>query len=70
MWGIAIQDDANVVNYAVQATLAHTCENFNSYHKYFTKLSPSCDVAEHLCGEPCHLSGKGGCMSNCIKVSL
>jgi hypothetical protein len=29
----------------------------------------SCVVNAHLCGEPCILSGKRGCLDDCTKVS-
>jgi len=34
-------------------------------------FSPSCScvVNAHLCGEPCKLSGKRGCLEDCTKVS-
>ncbi|KAI0250873.1 hypothetical protein BJV78DRAFT_1393001 [Lactifluus subvellereus] len=28
----------------------------------------TCVVSAHLCGEPCKLSGKGGCLGDCTKV--
>ncbi|KAI0796918.1 hypothetical protein C8Q75DRAFT_796658 [Abortiporus biennis] len=27
-----------------------------------------CDISAHLCGEPCHLSGKRGCLGHCSKM--
>ena len=32
-------------------------------------LSRSCVVTAHLCGEPCKLSGRRGCLEDCTKVS-
>ncbi|KAI0089047.1 hypothetical protein BDY19DRAFT_993280 [Irpex rosettiformis] len=27
-----------------------------------------CDISVHLCGQPCRLSGKGGCLDRCAKI--
>ncbi|KAI9442153.1 hypothetical protein H4582DRAFT_2118412 [Lactarius indigo] len=56
------------MNY-VRLWLDSNLERFQDGHATIEDLLRSCVVNAHLCGEPCALSGKRGCLDDCTKVS-